>query len=248
MKAVGNVPCTFIRWFLSQSCQHGQELGTRHLFRTKTQQVMRSLLAIDKSKSPFPQQPDTVHKSNLGCIRTPVKHGFAEENPPDGNTVQTADQIPVFPRFEAMRPPGLMQLRVCPYHLRHQPSSRAITTRCICATKDHASKRFIRRHLKFSAIEHPAQRFRNMQIIRDKNESGIGRPPKNGITRSVPWENPPGVRLHQTLERQVAAKSQQSIGRSLHGIGEPQFSGWDVINGHTVNIRAGASTEALTPA
>lgn len=80
-------------------------------------------LAVDQAEALSGQKTAQMCKGNFGGVCAAAEHGFAKEDPAQGNSVQSSDQFVVLPGFDAMRPSEFVQLVVGGLHVGTDPGA-----------------------------------------------------------------------------------------------------------------------------
>src|SRR6059036_1797281 len=141
-----------------------------------------------------------------------MKHRFAKECLPQGNSVEAAHQFLLKPTFNGMGISETMEMDIGRLHLLGNPSTALPFARDRCTGLNHLIERAIEGDLKNSLIESFAQASGNFEISEFKDQTGIGRPPKYRLVLRIPGKNPHAVGFQKPLVRQVAADRQEPAG------------------------------------
>ena len=136
-----------------------------------------------------------------------VEHGFPEKGPPQGHTVQAAQQLPIPPGFHGMGIAQSMQALIGRYHLGQYPCPFTVATGRR-ASPDDAGKGRIHAQLERMVAQGPGTAARQMEGIRRQHATGIRTPPQQGHVLTVPGKDAPAVGCQQTCRQQIATGTQ----------------------------------------
>ena len=153
-------------------------------------------------------EPDERH---LRRVAHRVEHRLPGEQAPDRHAVQTADEAPVLPRLDAVRPAQLVQPAVRAGHLRGDPPTLA---RGVRTPADDLVERGVDAHLE--AVERPAQRPAHAQPAGRDHAPGVGRPPAGGAAAPGPethGEQPEPVGPEERARLEVGAGGDEVLAR-----------------------------------
>ena len=84
-------------------------------------EVIGVSLAVDELETGIMSDGDEGSESNFGGVIYRCEHGFTAEEAADGDAVEAADELIIFPGFDAVNDAEFMELFVAIDHLRQDP-------------------------------------------------------------------------------------------------------------------------------
>src|SRR5262245_333507 len=154
-------------------------------------------LNIDPVEPGLFQVVDHIQKRQFRGVGLEMKHAFAGEGTARINAVHPAYEKPIAPRFHAMRVTQAVELRICHFHLRRDPSAVLTGTRDDGAKPDDVGKRPIDRKtptLAPGSASCLSKASWNMEEIELENCPRVRRKPEQWVVWMGPGEDPLAVR------------------------------------------------------
>ena len=159
-------------------------------------------LDVKQREMPFPQMPGQMSERHLGSIGGTVEHRFAGKKTADGNAVDAACQLSIFPAFHTVGMTLLMQPGVGFDELIRDLGAAPFWTG-LGACLHHSFERRVHGHRECPFANDFGQAFRNVKLIQFDNAAWIRRPPCDGLNR--PREDSVPVSCQQSFHLKVPA-------------------------------------------
>jgi hypothetical protein len=146
--------------------------------------VRRDELAIEQRKSADTQAGNEMCERQLGGIGFPAKHTLAKKRPAKANPVKSADEPPLRPCFNGMRPTKPVQAEDGGLNLAVYPRRWAVCCR-LGARLDNASKICVYAMKIAVRLQLFGKRSRHMETIKGQDATPFWLDPINILCRAI---------------------------------------------------------------
>ena len=167
-------------------------------------------LAIHAGEAPSFKLSDERDQRNLRRVGHSTEHRLSEKHPAEAHPVQAADQPAVGPGLDRVCVADVKEALVGIRHLVRDPGTILAASR-LGAPPHDLLEAIVQRDLQAAGTKRLAQRARDMDLIREQHHSRVGTPPQDRIFITEPGKDAVGVRIEQTLRRQIGTRRQEAI-------------------------------------
>ncbi len=148
-------------------------------------------------------------EGRLGGVRGCGEHRLAEEGPAEGDAVEAAGKDIPLPDLDGVGVSEVMEGAVGLPHLRRDPGA-VLSGAGPPAGGNHLREGPVERDPDEPLFQELPHAPGDAEFIREKDETGVRRPPEDRFAVAVPGEDPLPIGGEQALRREVAADGQQT--------------------------------------
>ncbi len=131
-------------------------------------------LTVHEIEVPCHKMSKENGKRDFGGIRAMGEHGFSEEGSAKGDAVEASDELPVFPRFDAMGETEAMKFLITGFERGSDPCPSLPRPLCPSAFGDHCVESRIGANFERATSKSFGKRSTDVSMRRDEYKARIG--------------------------------------------------------------------------